>query len=943
MKKRITALLLCLVMAFSLIPTTVWANPGETRQVKMQILRVSEKYPLGYSYTSNESKTYEYTCQYANCGKNSYNHSLSQSVIKTAALEMADEFDVKFEGWTKTASANPQIFKFSSSGTTATQTTYTIYLVVKEAFTPPTPASSLLDNRIIVRDTTNPSLHVEQRFNVNATEWNNAVKSADGKTWTVTVNSSNYVPSFNAAYGVEHTLVNSADAKQTFTLTYANGSWTISPSAVVFNVQCTPQPVAPDAPSDGEINALENAVHVACETKPNIHGARDIQSLFSGWSREGDVYSVGDDYFYKVRISVEPYVDYFCKCQTNGVAYGDHSYNEASSNPIITLKYDKDNNKWIVSEQALVNCECEADLPVPTDDDIAKALEGKRFRIEDLLNSDDNHGMEYFSITEADRTDPTFFRPVTVEELQKEYVGLNYNSNPYKNEDGSILYFLTVADTADLDPYIAIYNDAEHTGVEHEYRYHTYTILKKATATSGWELSDVYVSRIGVLCDPVPNAPSIDDLKDLLKGLVNVDCSLLKEHDVKAYDTVMDTLKSSTLTVERGTDGSFFCNVELDPAKLDTYVEKYSSEFIAPAHEADVEDENTDLTVKLIWNAAEKKWAVDEGDIFTIITKCQLAPAAPDLTDLDGAVIVNCVGAGDHGSKTYALKEGTYTLDWVYDDGTPASQVRWDTTANTWRYDVLVCSEEFEGIDGFAPYVADFNKLTGVEHDRAPYSYDGIILLWEEGHWTDDQSTWIAGHWYVDEAAYVGLTCSPAAPNADMLKYLVSVEVSCKTKPAKHDTRSYDLTDGYFSAEVYEEDGVYFCRVTLNKTQAKYYVNPKFSKDEGINKTHKLKAITNDTVLLVWYEKPVISMLDGENGNNHNGRWVLADEETGKLTVTASCTSGGGNGGGGSTTTDETKTVKSGKTFDAGIAMYVGLGILSVTGSAVVIRKKKEF
>ena len=40
------------------------------------------------------------------------------------------------------------------------------------------------------------------------------------------------------------------------------------------------------------------------------------------------------------------------------------------------------------------------------------------------------------------------------------------------------------------------------------------------------------------------------------------------------------------------------------------------------------------------------------------------------------------------------------------------------------------------------------------------------------------------------------------------------------------------------------------------------------------------------------------------------------------------------------TTTD---TNKSPKTFDAGIAMYVGMALTSVAGSAVVIGKKKEF
>ena len=41
--------------------------------------------------------------------------------------------------------------------------------------------------------------------------------------------------------------------------------------------------------------------------------------------------------------------------------------------------------------------------------------------------------------------------------------------------------------------------------------------------------------------------------------------------------------------------------------------------------------------------------------------------------------------------------------------------------------------------------------------------------------------------------------------------------------------------------------------------------------------------------------------------------------------------------------TKPTDTNKSPKTFDAGIAMYVGMALTSVAGSAVVIGKKKEF
>ena len=44
------------------------------------------------------------------------------------------------------------------------------------------------------------------------------------------------------------------------------------------------------------------------------------------------------------------------------------------------------------------------------------------------------------------------------------------------------------------------------------------------------------------------------------------------------------------------------------------------------------------------------------------------------------------------------------------------------------------------------------------------------------------------------------------------------------------------------------------------------------------------------------------------------------------------------------TKADNTKKgVGSPKTFDAGVAMYVGMSLLSVAGGAVVIGKKKEF
>ena len=71
------------------------------------------------------------------------------------------------------------------------------------------------------------------------------------------------------------------------------------------------------------------------------------------------------------------------------------------------------------------------------------------------------------------------------------------------------------------------------------------------------------------------------------------------------------------------------------------------------------------------------------------------------------------------------------------------------------------------------------------------------------------------------------------------------------------------------------------------------------------------------------------------------------DESTMTFTNTFTYKKATNNGGNTDTKDDNTKNdgkkVESGKTFDAGIAMYVGLSVLSVTGGALVVGKKKRF
>lgn len=87
----------------------------------------------------------------------------------------------------------------------------------------------------------------------------------------------------------------------------------------------------------------------------------------------------------------------------------------------------------------------------------------------------------------------------------------------------------------------------------------------------------------------------------------------------------------------------------------------------------------------------------------------------------------------------------------------------------------------------------------------------------------------------------------------------------------------------------------------------------------------------NDYTFKGWY-------LDGK-------KFDFSTPITGDITLVArwaTKTSGGSNSSSDTTTKDNGKTVQSGKTFDGGIALYVGLSILSATGSALVITKKKR-
>ena len=152
MKKRLVAFLLVLIMVLGMLPVSAFAaddgvspqalESNETQTIKYQILYVGDEFNIGYNYGVSVNKTY--TCQYST-GHSGFNHSILISEFRNVgvpALKGQLDSGYEFVGWAKEAKKNPTIFDFNTASTTATQTTYTIYLVAKKAV-PPTVTYTL--------------------------------------------------------------------------------------------------------------------------------------------------------------------------------------------------------------------------------------------------------------------------------------------------------------------------------------------------------------------------------------------------------------------------------------------------------------------------------------------------------------------------------------------------------------------------------------------------------------------------------------------------------------------------------------------------------------------------------------------------------------------------------------------------------------------------------
>lgn len=320
-------------------------------------------------------------------------------------------------------------------------------------------------------------------------------------------------------------------------------------------------------------------------------------------------------------------------------------------------------------------------------------------------------------------------------------------------------------------------------------------------------------------------------------------------------------------------------------------------------------------TVSLPLTYASGEWAVADPDftkeslVFRITCKEPAAPTMAELAQMPLRARVSCDYCNDY--RTYAVAPDALDLSggWIF----------WSDSDDSWGYCI-----PFDPTAGLMQY----NKDTGAAH---LLKWNGpIALLYQNGAWTYVKET--------SSSSSDGYVSVAAAPTMDELKRMgLKIGVSCTgSRHAAKSDFALPSADQLTYTLVWNETGRYYeTRISLTTAAADSYVT-QYGKAVGATHTRK----TTGYVTIYWYNGgPVVSSL--ENGvavqaeiepPAQSEGWKLDGQI---ISITAQCDKP-------IIVPTEDKKITSAKTFDAGIAAYMGLSILSAAGTAVVFRKKRE-
>lgn len=335
MKKRLVAFLLVLIMVLGMLPVSAFAaddgvspqalESNETQTIKYQILYVGDEFNIGYNYGASVNKTY--TCQYST-GHSSFNHSILISEFRNVGVPaLKDQLDSGYEfvGWAKEAKKNPTIFDFNTAGTTATQTTYTIYLVAKNP---------------------NPEVTYTLNYYKNTTDTVTNMPAPNPQTETSSTGTVTFTVSDKRPERADYTFLGWAGNPDATTPTVQPGNWvtTTATTTKLYAVwqSNTPPTDKPAKPTENDVTGV--VVDIVCVTTTGTH---DTVQYPLGYPTDaqhtiGEVVSDGaGGYICPVTVRTAWFVQ-----QASNLRWR-VQHTPTAQTITFNLTYDKTNKKWV--------------------------------------------------------------------------------------------------------------------------------------------------------------------------------------------------------------------------------------------------------------------------------------------------------------------------------------------------------------------------------------------------------------------------------------------------------------------------------------------------------------------------------------------------------------------------------------------------------------------
>lgn len=556
MKKRLVAFLLVLIMVLGMLPVSAFAaddgvspqalESNETQTIKYQILYVGDEFNTGYNYGVSVNKTY--TCQYST-GHSGVNHSILISEFRNVgvpALKGQLDSGYEFVGWAKEAKKNPTIFDFNTAGTTATQTTYTIYLVAKKAV-PPTVTYTLT----YYPNTTD--------LVTNMPSPNPVTQKSSTSPVTFTVSSA--IPAREG-----YNFLGWNGKPDATTPTVQPGNWVTTPATAtrLYAVwqSNTPPTDKPAKPTENDVSGV--VVDIVCVTTTGTHDTVQYPLGFPTDAQHtiGEVVSDGaGGYICPVTVRTA----WFVQQASNLVWKVQHT--PTAQTITFNLTYDKNSKTW-VKPAANPRIEATHEVTPPTK---PTALDGS-FAIV-CKNNKATHPYKADYIATPSQ--------YTISDVQMDDQG----------------YYVTA--TVTVAPNLVAYNTAtraEHRLVDEQDATLTITFRydPKATVDGNrkWkQQGDLPV--VEVICKP--KAPTADELKKL-EMAVQVKCVVdAAQQHTDAYGLLGECDVDYFVFEPRQEGDDWLCDISYDP---ELYVAAFNKTFPNPKH---VQNDEKIVPVTLIW------------------------------------------------------------------------------------------------------------------------------------------------------------------------------------------------------------------------------------------------------------------------------------------------------------------------------------------------------